>query len=137
VVAQPSLAQQLAGEILIQVEGNGEAWYVHPDERERYYLGTPQEAFNVMAQEAIGVSEADLSAAGGVGGTAPAALRGNFIIRPGANGEVHYVDPGDREISSVIAGPAGAASLINMVGLGVSNTDLNRIPVADDSMPVN
>jgi len=33
-----SLANRLKGKILLQVEGRGEAWYIHPDNGKRYYM---------------------------------------------------------------------------------------------------
>ncbi|PLX27319.1 hypothetical protein C0583_03305 [Candidatus Parcubacteria bacterium] len=41
------LINALKGRILLQVEGNGEAWYV--DEGKRYFLGRPGEALRVLA----------------------------------------------------------------------------------------
>ena len=37
------------GKILLQVEGNGEAWYVNPDNSKRYFLGRPAEALALLA----------------------------------------------------------------------------------------
>ena len=37
------------GRILLQVEENGEAWYVYPENRLRYYLGRPDDASALMA----------------------------------------------------------------------------------------
>ncbi|MDP3900235.1 MAG: CAP domain-containing protein [bacterium] len=55
-----SIAQTVAGRILIQVEKNGEAWYVNADGSKRYFLGRPADAFNVMKELGIGISNADL-----------------------------------------------------------------------------
>lgn len=49
-----------AGKILLQVEQNGEAWYVHPIELKRYYLGRPAIAFDVMRKTGLGISDADI-----------------------------------------------------------------------------
>ncbi len=37
------------GKILLQVEGNGEAWYVNPEDSKRYFLGRPSEALRLLA----------------------------------------------------------------------------------------
>ncbi|MFH1822724.1 MAG: hypothetical protein ABH830_03410, partial [Patescibacteria group bacterium] len=42
------------GYILLQVEDNGEAWYVYPTTGKRYYLGRPQDAFNLMKKLGLG-----------------------------------------------------------------------------------
>ena len=54
------LQDRLAGKILLQVESLGEAWYVEPRTKERYFLGRPQDAFNIMRSLATGVSNEDL-----------------------------------------------------------------------------
>lgn len=56
-----NFANMQKGKILLQVEKNGEAWYVHPQTGERHYLGTPQAAFNLFKSIAIGASNAHLS----------------------------------------------------------------------------
>lgn len=59
--AQNTLLARVRGRILLQVEENGEAWYVHPDTDERYYLGRPQDAFDLMKQYGLGISNADIA----------------------------------------------------------------------------
>ena len=54
-------ANQQKGKIFIQVEGNGEAWYVNPVDSKRYYLGRPVDAFNVMRNLGLGISNKDFS----------------------------------------------------------------------------
>lgn len=54
------LASKLKGRILLQVEQNGEAWYVNPLNEKRYYLGRPDDAFAVMRDLGVGVSNVDL-----------------------------------------------------------------------------
>lgn len=48
-----------AGKILLQVENNGEAWYVNPADNKRYFLGRPADAFNVMRNLGLGISNID------------------------------------------------------------------------------
>ncbi|MEK7123003.1 MAG: hypothetical protein AAB855_04065 [Patescibacteria group bacterium] len=50
-----------AGRILLQVERNGEAWYVNPADQKRYFLGRPADAFAVMRTTGVGISNSDLS----------------------------------------------------------------------------
>ena len=51
-----NLTDRLAGKFLLQVESNGEAWYVNPMDMKRYYLGRPNDAFNLFASIASAVS---------------------------------------------------------------------------------
>ena len=55
-----AFAKKQAGKILLQVQSLGEAWYVNPDNDERYFLGTAAEALNVMRTLGLGISNADL-----------------------------------------------------------------------------
>lgn len=48
------------GKIFLQVENNGEAWYVNPEDRKRYFLGRPGDAFNVMKSLGLGISNQNL-----------------------------------------------------------------------------
>lgn len=43
-----NFANKQKGKILLQVEENGEAWYVNPGDGKRYFLGRPADAFRVM-----------------------------------------------------------------------------------------
>lgn len=61
VKADNNLAQRLAGRILLQVESHGEAWYVNPENNQKYYLGRPSDAFNLMKNLSIGVTNENLS----------------------------------------------------------------------------
>ena len=57
----PDFARNLAGKILLQVEARGEAWYVNPDNLHRYYLGRPADAFTVIRELGVGISNNDLA----------------------------------------------------------------------------
>lgn len=48
-----------AGKILLQVEKAGEAWYVNPADGKRYFLGRPADAFSVMRNLGLGISNRD------------------------------------------------------------------------------
>jgi hypothetical protein len=48
------------GRILLQVEGRGEAWYLNPVDAKRYYLGLPEDAYQVMRNLGLGATNADL-----------------------------------------------------------------------------
>lgn len=55
------ISRETAGYILLQVEERGEAWYVHPDSLMRYYLGRPQDAWQIMREQGIGISNDNLA----------------------------------------------------------------------------
>lgn len=56
-----TLAQRVAGKILLQVEDVGQAWYVNPVNNLRYYLGRPADAFQIMRDLGLGITNSDLA----------------------------------------------------------------------------
>ncbi len=57
-----NFAASLKGKILLQVQGKGEAWYVNPVDGKRYFLGRPADAFNVMRNLGVGISNNNFKA---------------------------------------------------------------------------
>jgi hypothetical protein len=56
-----NFADKLKGKILLQVQKNGEAWYVNPGDGKRYYLGNGDLAFQIMRYLSLGISNQDLN----------------------------------------------------------------------------
>ncbi len=52
---------RLSGRILLQVEDKGQAYYVDPLTRRLDYLGRPADAFNLMRQKGLGITNRDLT----------------------------------------------------------------------------
>ena len=61
VLAQENLAQKLSGRILLQVQSSGKAWYINPADQKKYYLGRPNDAFDLMRNLSIGITNENLS----------------------------------------------------------------------------
>jgi hypothetical protein len=61
VIIDTYLVDRLKGKILIQVQKNGEAWYVNPVNGKRYFLGLPPDAFQIMRGLGLGITNADLN----------------------------------------------------------------------------
>jgi len=59
--AQENLAQRLSGQILLQVESSGEAWYINPANLNRYYLSHPADAYSIMQNFGVGITNGNLS----------------------------------------------------------------------------
>ncbi|PLX21350.1 hypothetical protein C0584_02880 [Candidatus Parcubacteria bacterium] len=53
-------AEKQKGKIFLQVERNGEAWYINPDDSRRYFLGRPADAFSVMRNLGLGISNENM-----------------------------------------------------------------------------
>ncbi|PKM91296.1 hypothetical protein CVU82_01710 [Candidatus Falkowbacteria bacterium HGW-Falkowbacteria-1] len=53
--------ERLSGTILLDVEKNGEAYYIYPGDRKKYYLGRPEDAFKIMRELGRGITNSDLA----------------------------------------------------------------------------
>ncbi|MFH1255246.1 MAG: hypothetical protein V1667_02140 [bacterium] len=51
----------VSGKILLDVEKNGEAYYIYPKNKKAYYLGRPQDAFNIMRDLGLGITDENLN----------------------------------------------------------------------------
>jgi|GEM_PF-4103688 len=181
-----SAAPFLAGRILLQVESRGEAWYVHPTNGARYSLGKPDDAYEVMRGQGLGINNVNLSkipvgmarwgsvdtdsdgfpdALEGALGTDPtkadtdgdgyddktesvggynplgagrAAIDANFaakqkgkiLLQVESRGEAWYVNPVDGK-RYYMGRAADALAIMRGLALGIRNTDLNKIPIAN------
>ena len=56
-----SLGNRLKGKILLQVETNGEAWYINPDDGKRYYMPDGPSAYQIMRYLSLGITNSDLA----------------------------------------------------------------------------
>jgi hypothetical protein len=50
----------VVGKILIDVGDSGKAYYIYPKNKKAYYLGRPADAFRVMRELGLGISNSDL-----------------------------------------------------------------------------
>lgn len=56
-----ALTNRFRGRILLQVESRGQAWYINPKDGKRYFLGTAEDAYQVMRKQSMGMSERDFA----------------------------------------------------------------------------
>ncbi len=54
------LTERLKGRILLQVEENGEAWYIDPETSQRFYLKDGNSAYNLLRIFGLGIKTEDL-----------------------------------------------------------------------------
>lgn len=116
----------------MDVERNGEAWYVYPDNLKRYYLGRPDDAFRVMRELGLGIAEKDFQrlaqAEMPIAGDTDLARRlsGKIVIQTEKNGEAWYVYPKDLK-KYYLGRPADAFRIMRELGLGITRQDLSLI----------
>ena len=124
----------LNGRILLQVQEQGQAWYVNPLNGERYYLGRPADAFNLMRTFGLGVSNTDLNRFLVSG--APLSLSGRILLKVQDKGQAYYVDPLSRGLLS-LGSPTNAFNVIRQKGLGITDANLALIPLAPNQIVVS
>jgi uncharacterized protein YkwD len=117
------LSEELKGKILLQVESKGEAWYVNPDNLNRYYLGRPADAFRIMRELGLGISNKDYNF---FTGRAPERLKGKILLKAEDKGQAYYVNPVN-SIMHYLGRPADAFRIMRELGLGISNDNLVKI----------
>lgn len=122
--------EHLRGMILLQVEENGEAWYIYPKTDRRYYLGRPADAFDVMRNLGLGIKHDTLN--NYLRSSFPQSLSGMIMLDVERNGEAYYVYPKDLK-GYYLGRPADAFDVMRNLGLGISNINLNTISIAPDS----
>lgn len=132
-----TLGESLAGRILLQVQSHGEAWYVDPVTKQRFYLGRAEDAYTLMRAKGLGIRHAELTRY--LAGRFPARLSGRILLDVEAHGEAYYISPLTLQ-GAYLGTAADAYALMRRVGLGISTKDLSLIPIApgqiDPSLPV-
>jgi hypothetical protein len=127
----PVQAASLNGRILLQVQDRGQAWYVDPANSKRYYLGRAEDAYNIMRNFGLGVSTKDVNSF--LASHAPARLSGRIILKVQDKGQAYYVNPINLKLH-YLGQPKDAFNVIRSLGLGISNSDLNKIVIGKNSI---
>ncbi len=123
-----NLSNRLAGRILLQVEERGQAWYVEPTSNQKYFMGRAADAFSLMRNLGLGISEKDFAnfEKNGV----PSRLSGKIILRVKNNGEAYYINPTDLKMH-YLGRPDDALRIMRELALGISNENIRQIEVAE------
>ena len=61
IIVDEARYEKLKGKIILRVENNGEAYYIHPFKKEMYFLGRPESAFEIMRSQGIGIRNQDIN----------------------------------------------------------------------------
>jgi len=120
------LSQDLSGKILLQIENYGAGWYVYPKNNSRYYLGTPEDAFEIMRELGLGVSGVDFRSWKNI---APERLSGMILLNVDDKGKAYYINPENLEMH-YLGTPEDAFNLMKELGLGITNENIRKIKVA-------
>ena len=117
---------QLKGQILLQVESKGEAYYIYPEDSKRYYLGRPADAFGIMRKLGLGATHEFITS----NTTFPDHVLGKILLDVEQNGEAYYIYPKDKK-SYYLGRPADAFQVMRNLGLGITNNDVRKIDIGE------
>jgi len=137
-----TLAQRLNGYILLQVEANGEAWYVDPVSLTRTYMKNGAVAYEMMRSFGLGITDADLAKIPAVStteemktatsicstNTLANRLKGRILLQVQQNGEAWYVYPKTCRRIYMKDG-AAAYQIMRYLSLGITNSNLSLVPI--------
>jgi uncharacterized surface protein with fasciclin (FAS1) repeats len=122
---------RLSGRVLLQVEGNGELWYVIPGSLERFHLKSASDMNRLMKHYGHGISNANLSKIPAYGQPKPAMtdwaltrkMAGYILIQVEDKGRAWYVNPVDH-LRYELGRPREAFGLFKKIALGINNKDI-------------
>ncbi len=117
-----AMTAKFSGRILLQVERNGEAWYIYPVDNRRYYLGRPLDAFNLMRKLSLGVTHKYIASYT----TFPKAVAGKILLDVEDSGKAYYIYPIDRK-AYYLGRPDDAFKVMRELGLGITNDNIDKI----------
>lgn len=125
------LENSVSGKILLQVQANGEAWWVDPVTKSRLFLGRPDDAFRIMRENGLGITNADLdqiakSDDNRGSGRLGKQLSGRILLQVQSHGEAWFVDPVTLK-RHFLGRPHDAFNVMRGLGLGITDDHLNRI----------
>ena len=120
------LSARLSGNILLQVEEHGEAWYVYSDDKKKYYLGRPADAFSVMKNLGLGATHEFITSHT----IYPDHVLGKILLDVEQNGEAYYINPNNQK-AYYLGRPADAFNIMRELGLGITNSDVRKIDVGE------
>ena len=123
-----NLSKRVSGNILLQVEKNGEGWYVYPDDQKKYYLGRPTDAFSIMRNLGLGITHSELN--NYLNAKFPSRLSGKIMLDVEQNGEAYYINPNDLK-GYYLNRPSDAFRIMRELGLGITNDDVRKIDVGE------
>lgn len=121
------LTNRLKGKILLQVESKGEAWYVSPSDGKKIYMANGNEAYNLMRNKGVGISNKDLGKIN-TDKTFAKKNSGKIFLQVEARGEAYYID--FNGVAHYLKDGTAAYEVMRSLGLGISNKDIRKVEVS-------
>jgi hypothetical protein len=117
-----TLSAKLSGNILLQVQQHGEAWYVYPANNKKYFLGRPADAFSIMRSLGLGTTHQFITSHT----VFPASVSGKILLDVQTHGEAYYIYPKNMK-AYYLGRPADAFNVMRNLGLGITDENIGKI----------
>jgi len=121
-----NLTERLSGAVLLQVESKGEAWYVYPKDKKKYFLGSQEDIYKVLKEFGREASNDDLVNYRYFNKEFPKDLLGFIVWDSDIKGEAYYVKPEDKA-GYYFDNPEQALKVMTEQGTGITNENLRKI----------
>ncbi len=120
---------RLKGKILLQVESVGEAWWLNPDDKKRYFLGRPSDTWRTIQDKGIKITSDEMIKYLYFDKSFPLITAGRFIINEDDLTDVYYVLP--KSLKGIkLDSTMEAWQVMKEQGLGISNENIRKLSVA-------
>lgn len=121
-----NLTNRLKGKILLQVENKGQAWYINPKDGKRHYMADGSEAYRIMRELGVGITNTDLEK---VKTDTDFAKKhsGKIFLQVEDLGQAFYINFDG--IAHYLKDGNEAYNIMRDLGLGITNNDLNKIDI--------
>ena len=119
-----SLSSDLAGRILLQVEDQGQAYYLNPVNLKKYYLGSPDEAWAIFREFSFSLDSEILN--NYLKDGFPSEISGRIVFNAQENYEIYYINPSDLKAYSLNT-PRDTFDVMSNLSIGISNDNLRTI----------
>lgn len=122
-----NLSERLKGKILLQIENHGEAWYVNPKNGKRHYMANGKEAYNIMRDLGVGITNIDLDK---IKDNKDFAKKhsGKIFLQIEDLGQAYYIDFNGN--AHYLKDGAEAYNIMRDLGLGIKNEDIRKIEIS-------
>jgi len=126
------LTDRLAGFIMLLTDQHGEAWYIDPVSRLRYYLKDGPTAYEFLRTFGLGITNTDLATLPKEtdeygGGALAERLAGRIILQVEERGQAYYINPIDLKAYYLKDGDA-AYQIMRELSLGTLKEWVDDIP---------
>ncbi|MFA6551464.1 MAG: hypothetical protein WCV41_02985, partial [Patescibacteria group bacterium] len=123
-----SLSNKLKGRILLQVENHGEAWYINPKNSKKYYMADGDEAYNIMRDLGVGITNKDLEKIKTDKNFAKK-HSGKIFLQVEDKGQAYYIDFEGN--GHYLKDGGEAYKIMRELGLGITNNNIRKIDIEE------